>query len=378
MTNEYGDKNRFVELFGALGEDIFSAKTYLKVLCGEANTIQELQKGLDCDHDIIMGALERLVSIPLLSTHLNRDHQIIYYALPPQQAFDAIATSIRWEMDESLHEELDIGTFDPELGERLENFHLIIDELGNLAAKWFRFNTSVSVEMVKVSTSWTQSASVLVDGISKASSEIVGVAFHPHLFGIIAWEAIVERMAKGVKYERISVVDEVVRHGVKIFTREAKELGVGLSFIEPERISQKFYVIDENQVVFYNPGKKMGEFELSGQSIQNQGLAKVYKETYKKLKSQAISSDIIIPNVLASKTILLEYAKKVLDTEQLYWFEKIVDYGKFARFPEFTDEIIGKIEEVAWRHKLIRRTDEGIVANLQIDLPKIRTLSAQH
>jgi len=361
-----------------LGEDESSGSVYIAILKLGSATKYEIATITNLDPDEVSGAIERLTLLPLIVADLDRKHQIVYHVLPPLQAFQGIAASIRWQTRETLHDVSDLHKLSENEQAYLSDIHTICHELSSLVQSHYQFRSSVSVEMVTAAHTKEQMTAYVSESISTATSEIVAIVSPPHLLGPIVWESLLHRMREGIPYRRVTVPSEILRHGFKIALREVTEIGEDLYFIEPEKINQKFYVIDKQVVVFFNPAVTSGEFRFTGQVIRNQGLALRYYDHFNRLREEAIPAHFVLDQVRDIREEMIRASVSLLDPMGAKWVQHVIDYGVFMRLPDMTHEQKENAFRQALDAGLVKIQSGDIVANLNIDMHQIRSAWHSH
>jgi len=358
-------------LFSELGEDAIVSKVYAAVLQRGPLTVDDLAQGTNLDFPSVLKAINRLTTIPLITADMDRKHRIVYRALPPHPAFDAIVTAASWQTRKAIIGASDSPQSTGEEQTNLEVIRRVCDQLAKLTVTSSSSQSPIRTEMVTVARNREQMISYVTESITHALAEVVAVVSPPHLLGPLVWEAIVSRMRSGVTYRRITVFDEIVRHGLRISKREHEETGVDIYYIEPDKMNQKFYVIDKEVVVFFNPDQDPLDFEFAGQVIRNKELALRYVTEFSRLKKQAIPASFLLRCAERARGQLLQRASTILENWEMMWLENKIDYGLFDTL-KLNEEKERSVRNHVVSAGLALISNDEIIPDLRLNYIKIR------
>ena len=357
--------------FAKLGEDGAVGRVYGVILRRGAVKSDDLPKATNLEESIIDKAIGRLTTIPLIAAADLRDHEVVYHALPPRRAFESVITNARWLARKTINSATGLPDFGESERVRLDSIGSTCEALATLAEANYSFPSPIRTEMLRVAHNKDEMTAYVAETLNDANKEILAVVSPPHLLGSLVWDTVVSRMGAGVPYRRITIFDEILRHGFKITKREHEEVGVDIHYIESEMMTQKFYVIDRGIVVFFNPGVLDREFQFAGQIIANQALATKYESEFDRLRRQAIPASFLLQRVEKARANALEKASRTLDKWQVIWLESKIDLGTFdpLKLDERREQVVRKD---AMQAGLVSINDGEVTPNLELDFVEIR------
>ena len=163
-----------------------------------------------------------------------------------------------------------------------------------------------------------------------ASKEIVCAVSPPQFLNPSTWLSILSHVDGEIPCSRISTLQEIERYGIEICKREITRHKVDLVFIDGVLLNQKFYVIDDTHVIFYNPGSELGEFELFGQIVPNIELAAHYKSEFLQLKKIALPARFVLAQLQKKKDEIMLSLLSTLSDSDAKWIESIFNFGVFS------------------------------------------------
>ncbi|HYE09041.1 MAG TPA: hypothetical protein VEF53_02550 [Patescibacteria group bacterium] len=337
-------------------EDIVTAKIYSYILKNAPVCITELNNKDLCCNDINT-RLKKLSDMCLISDFVGRDGMITYFPIDPQYALPSIVISEMWKNDVNLHTIDELYRRDG-LDELKELQSLCISLL-----KWINpiYNKRLMFlkEMAVVIKGKHKIATYLCELLNGADKVIRAVVSPPHLLGEIVWQTVCEKMKNGVEYHRITIGDELLRHGFTIYKNEITNFNEKLYICKSKKLSHKFYIIDNKTVIFFIPDVKTSEFKMEAQIINNEGFVKRYLDVYEKLKGESIDLDCILEKFENHRQDYINSASKILTNEELKWLISVYDYGVFCEHHKFSIEIVNSATEKCLSNNLIKLTDKG-------------------
>jgi hypothetical protein len=307
------------------------------------NILQEpkTKKALFDDHPIISQELNNyldvLSSYRLIADYSGRDKTQIFFAIDPQFSFPAMLLAEMWEVDVNLHTISDlIERHDLiELNSRYKQCQIIIKNIRSYYKKQLPFLK----EMVIVINGYKRIASYLSELLETATTNIFAVISPPHLLGEIVWQTVIEKMSKGISYQRITTFDELIRHGYVIYKNEINNYKETLYICKNNVLSDKFYIINDITIVFFIPDRKNKDFKFEVQIIRNAGFSKRYKDIYEKLRGESLNLADLLQKITSYRAHLLQKASLFLNALEHNWFTDVFDYGVFCKHQEYPSKV---------------------------------------
>lgn len=258
----------------------------------------------------------------------------------------------------------------------LSNYHETCDLFSKIFTPMYGFSTR-SIERISglERIPSERLSNVLSQMLSSASDEILGITAFPWTPNIaLVWETLKERMASGVKYRRIADEITLIAFGHSINYRDVFEVGVNLGIIDGKEITEKFYVVDNEEVFMFFPGVLPYYFKLEGMRITIGSVVRMYRDTFEHLWSKAIPAPKIINYISAIKGEFLNKSTKNLSQEEKRVVEGLFEYGKFYKLSYTSlslQHITSVLKPLEKKNYLILFSDSeiGFIPNL---LPYIR------
>jgi len=325
-----------------------AAKLYLYILSNSPVSETQLRNHF---HDTKFNLyIQQLISIPLITFDLDKNRNTIYYALKPDTALKAISDQRLWSRSTST---------DPPKTPRnkdSEQFVAMCDEVGHKLLAQYKRRSAIGINSIRIARNSSQLATFLCETISIATSEIFAVSYPPLLPKIaLIWNELQMKIQAGIRYKRIVDLWEMYYHGYEIKRRDVMEAGVELCIIEREKINSKFYIIDDNHLILFNPDMSRPRgFILEGQVIKNKALSKKFREDFNELFLDSFPATIVLDYMAFIRDDLLKRAMKVLDDTGVTWLKTLIDYGNFAEWPELPQTKKDIIVEIALKNNLVR------------------------
>lgn len=343
----------------------FTATVYLKVA---TQPIQEndLYAYFKIAPELLSESLVFLMSHCLISDYSDRNHIITYFSVNPKSAFSALLLSRIWAVDSELHsfKDLRLRSDLVDLNEQFEICNQIIDQIQSLYKKQLPFLK----EMAIVVNGTKKIASCLSELIEMAEEEVLAIVSPPYLLGEIIWNTMVDKMTKGISYNRITTFDELPYHGYVIFKNEILNYNETLYISESSKLSYEFYIIDNSMVVIFAPDIKQDGFKHEVQVISNLGFVKSYKNIYENFKKTTTNLRELIDNISMFREFFLRKASNVLKSEELKWLEEVFDYGVFCKHERYPTDVYQSAKKKSMDASLISiDSKNNITANYSFE-----------
>lgn len=343
----------------------FTTAVYLKITA-QPMSENDLYAYFKVAPDILTESLAFLLSNCLISKYSDRKHITTYFSVNPKSAFSALLLSRMWDVDSSLHsfKDLSLRIELVELNKQFETCNQIIEQIQVLYKKQLPFLR----EMAVVVSGSKKIASCLSELIEMANEEILAMVSPPHLLGEIIWNTMVDKMAKGVSYYRITTFNELPYHGYVIFKNEILNYNETLYISETSQLAYKFYIIDNSIVVIFVPDIKQDGFKNEVQVISNSGFVKNYKNIYQNLKKSTTDLRELMDAISRFRKFFLNKASDILEGEELKWIEEVFDYGVFCKHERYPTDIYQRAKKKSMNAELISiDANNNIIANYSLE-----------
>jgi len=309
---------------------------YLYILQGPKTKEDILNSGIIIPQELD-NSLNVLFSYQLIADYSGRNKIFIYFAVDPQFSFSTMILAEVWASNADLHTINDLIKR-PDLtvlNNRYEKCLMILESIQPFYKKQLPFLKEIAV----VINGHKRIASYLSELLETASTDIFAVISPPHLLGEIVWQTVVEKMNKGIRYQRITTFDELVRHGYKIYKNEIQSYNETLYICKNNALPDKFYIINDITFVFFSPDRKNNDFKFEVQIIQNAGFSKRYKDVYEKIRKESVNLIDILDNISCFREHFLKNASTFLTHEEHDWLTNVFDYGVFCKHQIFPAKV---------------------------------------
>lgn len=204
---------------------------------------------------------------------------------------------------------------------------------------------------------------ILLSDIINDSNEIIrGITIQSWLPNIaLIWGSIRNKIEKGVIYKRISDLKTLVSFGYKINKRDTEEVGVKLRILDKNRLDEKYYIIDKDKLLIFEPSYEKNQFEIKGTLTKNLGITKRYINKFELMWNDGIDVKEILDymnNIRIEMCSVLD--NKFLDNDLIKkLFFGIFDYGIFFKkeYIKCSEKLYNNYIEQLTNHKLIIPVD---------------------
>jgi len=367
--------NAIIKSMKQFGFSEGASTVYVHILQHGPLSLDDLQTVVQMPLETLIPLLGELVSRRLIVEDFGS-----YYALNPRKAFKAISDDIFWATTAAVNDNL--NRVPKERREEVHRARMICQDLQALASMLYTYKSPIAVGRIKIAQNPDQMAAFLGEAIDKAVDEILCVSTSPRQPQLsIIWGSLRPKIEAGVRYQRIVDLDEIVDHGFKIVQRDVKEIGIDLFIVEREKIDRKFYVIDDQYVVMFNPDRFQAyNYTLTGQVISNKLIVDKYRQAFVALLAQAIPAAFVLQLMTDERTRLLRAAARVLQPVEVEWVECVIDFGTYCRFSKLSPARLAETIQRALDARLVTRVIsmskfEKILPAYSWSVPEIRAAS---
>lgn len=345
-------------------KDIEAAKLYLFILENSPISIVDLTiNSKNPNSSKINEKIKLLFDARLISYYTDREGEITYFCIDPKYTFSSIVISAirKFNMNLYMFNDLEKVT---DLNNLYKMSLSLLDELRPLYIKKLPFLKEIAFTLKDKN----QIATYLCELLNNAEFMINAVISPPHLMGEIVWQTLIDKMGNGVNYYRVTTIEELLKYGFLIYKNEVSKYNEELYIYKQEKLSHKFYVIDNKTVIFFIPDTNNSEFRFEVQVISNESFAKRYLDVYKKFQNESLSLKEFIPNFEKYRIIFIDRASKFLTSDELSWLISVYDYGVFCKNHDFSYSIYNSAREKCINHKLVVALEDGtLIVNIKLE-----------
>jgi hypothetical protein len=178
-----------------------------------------------------------------------------------------------------------------------------------------------------------QLSAILSRAISNASKSVFGVVVSKWTPNIpLIWESLKLKMAEGIPYRRVSDESTFISFGYSINIRDTEKFGVKLKLLNRSEITQKFYLIDDNQAIVFWGGLPFKDFEFEGTLIDNRAMVKRLGQEADRLWNEGVPSIVCLNYMKELREQFLQKAMSLLrNKNKLKFAEELFDFGVFCK-----------------------------------------------
>jgi sugar-specific transcriptional regulator TrmB len=336
------DAGHLLELMASLGFDRLTAQVYAVLLTHGPLPAPALQAVFPREEPDLAGSLSRLQDHRLTGVAYEHSRPR-YYAAEPALAWESLGTDLLWSGSSEARRRL-------------------CAQLATVAGRLHRHHLAALTHREWDALTTEELAQLVCEIVATARRQILAVSKSPRLPHVAAfWTALTSRLALGVRYHRVTDLDEIVAHGLRVVTRDIEEAHIDLRILERDRIRQKFYVVDDKYLaVFHEEGRPnrrgVGRISRKHHTVWR------YRQRFSAYEQAAIPADFVVTRLREYAATILSRARQHLSGAEVAWIESLVELGKFSRFHQeagWPDAELFEVEARASDLGLVRRNIEG-------------------
>ena len=245
-----------------------------------------------------------------------------YYAIDPSIAWQAAIASIVWTRDVSLAAIWDLPLTDDQA---VDDARHVLDRI--------RVNAAVAyVDQVDLPAAGKQFVvqhahkieQTEVEAISSARDVVRAVSRTPRWPRVSRiWTAISSGLDRGIHYQRITDLPELVDHGLAVIRRDVYRLGIKLMVLETDEIGATFYLVDDDLVIARETTNR------AMISARRRTVGR-FRSTFGGMEAAAVPAQLVLPVLRRSGDRLKERAAAELGPEGVNLLDDLIRYGRFA------------------------------------------------
>lgn len=290
----------------------------------------------------------------------------VFFAIDPQYSLSAVLLNEAWNRDSDLHS-LDVLKDRTDIKD-LHRRYLLWEEISIEVQNLYKRQLPYIKEIIIVVKGQERMASSIAEQIADVRNSICAMISPPQLMGEIVWQTVQEKMLTGITYHRITEFQEIVRHGIEIARLEVENYNEELYIYKKGLLPEKFYVLDEQRVIFFEKSKNKKRYIKKIQVIKNAGVAMQFLNRYNKMVEDCIDFKMLIPLIENYRKKLFQSIIDILDKETTIWLMDIFDHGVFYSKGKYESDFIESAIIKCKEENLIKILDDGvIVVNYSID-----------
>lgn len=320
-----------------------------------------LEEKAAASREQIERALKQLVALRLISTDHHRGRPY-YYATDPELAWPALATDLVWKVDDTPGLITELPETD---NQSIEELRLLCSEMSRRAQKLYRPYVAALQHKERDAKNLEELAQLTCEAIGQAQKLIIAVNKSPRLPQVSSfWTVLSRRLEKGVRYQRIVDLDEIIEHGLSIVLRDIEFYGVDLRVLEQTCLTHSFYIVDKKLLAIFNTAsvEARNANDNCGRITSQYQIITRYRKRFDHYYTNSIPARFVVTCLREAGTNLLQDAAQRLAPSELLWLESLIESGKFSRFhikKKWSKEQLAHVEQRALAAGLVRRNDDG-------------------
>lgn len=193
----------------------------------------------------------------------------------------------------------------------------------------------------------------------------------------LVWESIKNRIERGVKYHRITDIGTLVSFGFRINKRDIDKIGINLKVVDVNKLDEKYFIIDEDKLLIFEPSYNLNKFELKGTLVQNVGIIKRYIHKFESLWHTGVNAPLILNFLEKYRSHMnnVMQTKYPLDRNIKNLYFGIFDWGIFFKreYIQCSDKEYNDCVNALLKNKLIKPITSdfyGFIPNIKKDILK--------
>lgn len=290
----------------------------------------------------------------------------VFFAIDPQYSLSAVLLNEAWKRDSELHS-INVLKNRTDIKD-LHKKYLLLEEISTEVQNLYKRQLPYIKEIIIVVKGEERMASSIAEQIADVRNNIYAMISPPQLMGEIVWQTVQEKMQAGINYHRITDFTEIVRHGIEIVRLEVENYLEEIYIYRKTSLPEKFYVLDEQRVIFFEKSKNKKRYIKKIQVVKNAGVATQFLNRYNKMLEDCVNLKTLIPMIINYRKKLLCTINDILDQEMTAWLLDIFDYGVFYSKGKYKADFIESAVIKCKEEDLIHILDDGtIVVNYSID-----------
>ena len=256
----------------------------------------------------------------------DRDHdKTLWFALDPAFSWLSLLAERRWSEAVDLAPVTSLTTTsDRAPGDQADQMR----RARTLAISLWRSAGQFGQHRTSTVRNTRQLEQLLVESISTAGRQIRAVSGSAHAVAVHAlWPRIEERMAKGVTYRRLTVIDEILEHGLAVVRRDL-EIGVDLRVAPEATLVRRGYLVDSAVLIQYHrdaSGQTSG-----GQLTSDRHAIARFRTVFDRLFSSAEPALHLIDRCGAAANVRVDAARELTE-DSVDLLRHLIDFGRFCR-----------------------------------------------
>lgn len=319
------------------------------------------------DEDNVDG-IEFLLSKCLISEYDDERSggKKVFFSIDPQYSLAAVLLDEAWKRDSDLHS-LNVLKDRTDIID-LHQKYLLWEEISAEVQNLYKRQLPYIKEIIIIVKGQERMASSIAEQIADVRNNIYAMISPPQLMGEIVWQTVQEKMQAGIVYNRITDFAEIVRHGIEIARLEVENYHEELYIYRKSALPEKFYVLDQQRVIFFEKSKNKKKYIKKIQIVKNAGIAMQFLGRYNKMLEECVNFKTLIPLIVNYRKKILCTINNILDKEMTEWLLDIFDYGVFYSKGKYKSDFIESAVIKCKEEGLIHILDDGeIVVNYSID-----------
>lgn len=342
---------------------IETAELYIRLLEKPYSADEMIVDGCEWNQELLF-----LIEKCLISEYVDERNggKKVFFSIDPQYSLPAILLNEAWKQDSDLHS-LELLKQNKN-NEELYKKYLLLENICDNVKEIYMRQLPYIKEIIVVARGKERIASGIAEQISDTQHDIYSMVSPPQLMGEIVWQTVKEKMDKGVKYNRITDFEEIVRHGIEISKFEIESYNENLYIFLGAELPEKFYIFDGQSVAFFEKSKNKTKYLKKVQIVKNAGVASQFRSRYDLVLKNSLNLKELIPRIYSFRDKFMQIADSVLDKMVTEWLLDIFNYGVFYSKGKYDKLFVEKAIEQCLKENMIRLLCDGsVVVNYNLN-----------
>lgn len=315
------------ETMQAAGFSPTAVEVYVRLLIGGPTTAARLRSVSSSDETALFEATRDLRRHGLIVSYRHKGKSA-WYCADPATAWLSLAADVTWRASATLTplDQLPQTGF-PRIDEQSARYRAALRP----ALYLWTGEIPVTSESQPAHSAGTL-AQLAIEAVRVARAHVRSISASPKISGAAQfWPALVAQMRAGVRYTRLTDLNELYEHGIDVVRRDLAE-GVDLRIGVQEQLTQtRGYLSDRRILVRYDEAAS-GERPSSGFMTSDKHAVDRFLRRFNRLAESAVPAEIAL-DYMEGHASSLRKAAGDLSADALDWLDEMIRMGRFATLP---------------------------------------------
>ncbi|MCX6952982.1 MAG: hypothetical protein NTV51_12570 [Verrucomicrobia bacterium] len=312
-----------------------AARTYAFLLGNSGVGLEAIAVGTGLRPPDAGAAVDALCKIMVVGKDRMHEREV-FYAEEPKTAWRAIGIDWVWRLanqPEDYQHDATLRLPDSIEPTTEDSRHVMqrMEAIAAAAVPLYRPRARlVRLHEWRIAASEEQATLLLVDALRSASKRIRATGSGRRLPTVPQiWPVLTERIAAGIRYERVAELREAFEHGLSIVERDIEEAGVRVWYGDGAKIRHSAYVIDDDIVVMLR--KDEGGGPIVGSFTRRHVIVARYRKTFQNCQAAALPGPFVAAELRKETEARLGELRDVgCSPAEMDWMRCVVGFGTWC------------------------------------------------